>query len=102
MSKTSKGKILGSIKNSSKESGTPAPVSQSQQLALPKATLDEFSQAVDMTTDKFEKLLKTSDELIQRSAQNPGESARTQDSVNKQIEEQGFNMVEAIFNKMGG
>ena len=55
-----------------------------------------------MTTNKFEKLLKTSDELIQRSAQNPAESARTQDSVNRQIEEQGFNMVEAIFNRMGG
>ena len=47
---------------------TPGQVAQSQQLALPKATLDEFSQAADMTTNKFEKLLKTSDELVQRSA----------------------------------
>lgn len=55
-----------------------------------------------MTTTKFEKLLRTTDELLHKSAQNPGESARTQESVNQQIEEQGFNMVEAIFTRMGG
>lgn len=68
MSKTSKGKLIGSIKNSSKDSGPAGQVTQSQQIALPKATLDEFSQAADMTTNKFEKLMKTSDELVQRSA----------------------------------
>lgn len=70
MSSKSKGKVIGSIKDSSKGSGTgkSGQVAQSQQLALPKAQLDEFSQAADMTTNRFEKLLKTSDELIQKSA----------------------------------
>ena len=55
-----------------------------------------------MTTTKFEKLLRSTDQMIQRSAQNPGEVSRTQESVTHQIEEQGFNMIQQVFDRLGG
>ena len=61
-----------------------------------------MSQAVELTTTKFDKLLRSTDELVQRSVQNPGEASKTQDTVNAQIEEQGFNMIQTIFSRLGG
>ena len=61
-----------------------------------------MSQAVELTTAKFDKLMRSTDELVQRSVQNPGEASRVQDSVNQQIEEQGFNMIQTILDRLGG
>jgi len=61
-----------------------------------------LSQAVELTTTKFDKLLRSTDELVQRSVQNPGEVSKTQESINVQIEEQGFNMIQTIFSRLGG
>ena len=44
------------------------PMAKSQQLSLPKVQLDEFSQAVELTTNKFDKLLKSTDEMVKKSA----------------------------------
>ena len=57
---------------------------------------------MELTTAKFDKLLRSTDELVQRSVQNPGEASKTQESMNAQIEEQGFNMIQTIFSRLGG
>lgn len=57
---------------------------------------------MDLTTAKFDELLKGRDEVVQRSVQIPGEVAKAQGRMNSQIEEQGFTMIQSIFDKIGG
>lgn len=69
---------------------------------MPKQQLDELSQAVDLTTNKFEKLLKSTEDMIKKSVQNPGEASKAQEQVTRQIEDKCFDLINNMFNRLGG